>query len=340
MLIIPQDKLTVAVDEMVTLSGLMITTDKLSLAVPNRTYRIGTLDKPSSKNGWYRLFYDSSIDFITIVFGDWVTKIKHKHHINLKEDFSYNQLSHQEREERKKRLNAKIEAQRKQTELKNMRKRDYYVRLFNSFKPCVTHDYLTAKGITLSCYPFRINEKYNNNVLCIPFYNANGLQGYQAITSDGIKRFRGLPDGCYWQYPQSNPLPQVFTSANSFYILCEGIATGLSAYEAFNNYFDSQIILPIVLCGFTANNLSKVINATKANNLAYLLLVDNDNHPTINTGIETAKQILEEYQELEIYPITFSSGRDANDYINEYGQTAFIQLVTKYATPLIHKLFK
>lgn len=338
MLNIPQNKLNSAVEALQT-AGLFISDTQIITATHDKLYRIGTTDKPKSKDGWFKVLYDGAIDFVTICYGNWVTQLSDKYHINLK-DSNHNNRTQEERKQLQAQINAKIKADHIKREKQTTEKRIHYTNEYSNFNHCHSHPYLTRKCIQYTHhYQLRIDTRSNKNVLCIPFMNQDGIiQGYQAITADGDKRFRGGSGGFYWQYPLTNPCPDVFDASNTFYILCEGIATGLSAYEAITDYFDADMYLPIVLCAFNAGNLHKVITATKAHKLPYLLLVDNDSTKPRNAGIETAKMLLQSHPDCEIYPLTFTNGDDANDYIIRYGGDSFIQLLGEFAQPILNKI--
>lgn len=341
MISIPQNKLITAVDKLSSI-GLVITPDHLQNAIHGKLYRVGTTDKPRGRDGWYKLLHDATLDFVTLLYGNWITQESHKHYINLKDDGNYRKLSPLEYQEQQRQFNARIEAQKAQ-ELKEVeRKRSYYVGVYKSLSGVDSHGYLTRKGINyIPSYDLRLDTRNNSNLLCVPFFNANNeMQGYQTIAVDGTKLFNGSVGGNFWRYPKNNLDFKMFNSANSFFILCEGLATGLSAYQAITDHFDSGIFLPIVLCAFNVGNISKVINATKQHKLPYLYLIDNDSTKIRNAGIETAKSVLDTHQDCEIYPLTFSNGNDANDYILENDNFAFIQLLNQYAKPVINKILR
>ncbi len=333
MINIPQNKLMGAI-EALQIAELFVSHDQIIRAVPDKIYRTGTTQKPKGKNGWFKLLHDGVADFITICYGNFETNSSLKYHINLN-DAPRPKLSTVERQELQRKMQERIARDNLQRSQIDAKKRAELVRLFNSFKYCQEHSYLTRKGIENQfIYQFRIDDSFNNNKLVIPFVDNKGcLHGYQTIAPDGTKRFNGSVGGCYWQYPIKNPNAEVFNQSNSFYIIGEGLATCLSVYEAINTCFDSLVFLPMVLCAFNAGNLTKVISATKHHKVPYLLLVDNDNTKTSNTGIETAKSIIANHSDATIYPISFSNG-DANDYILAYGMNAFIELLNSYHNPL------
>lgn len=333
MLNIPQNKLNDAVKAM-NIAELLVTEKQLSYATPHKIYRCGTVHKPKSKNAWFKVLHDGSSNFITIVYGNHEHGSSEKYHININ-DTTYRSLTTVERKELQKKTEQIIVQDRERQAQEIAAKREKAIKAYNSFRHCDTHPYLERKGIQHpQNYQFRIDNRYDNNNLAIPFVDSTGqIQGYQTIDIDGTKRFNGRTGGNYWRYPMTNPCSDVFDDSNSFFILCEGVATGLSAYEAITGYFDTQVYLPIVLCAFNAGNLSKVINATKAHKLPYLLLVDNDYTKAKNSGVETAKAIIEEHPDAIIYPIIFNNG-DANDFIVANGEAEFIKLFQSLPNPL------
>jgi len=337
---VPNDKLQSAIDEAHATAGLLIRYDRLINAVPDRKYRSRTVAKPKGINGWWLVKCDGVVEFITIVYGNFELgdKVKFKYHINLKDkDHSIKKLTPAERAELQSQMNARIEADRAKYEQSKQQKSDYYVNEFNQLAWCAGHPYITRKGISnLSWYNFRQDTRFNRNLLCVPFVNDRELlQGYQSIAPDGTKRFCGSIGGYFWQYPITNPNDLLFDVNNSFFILCEGVATGISAYEALINHFDNQIYLPIILCAFNVGNLDKVIKITINKRLPYFLLIDNDSTKPRNAGIETAKQLIIDNPDAVIYPVTFDNGTDANDYILANGSISFINLICKQ-TPLMN----
>ena len=342
MLNIPTEKLAAAIDAM-NAAGLIIDAAKLSNGVPDKKYRCGTQAKPRGLNGWYVIKYDSALDFVTIIYGNFEhgDDYKLKYHINLK---SHDQpiRTSAERKRLQEQINAKMAADRAKQAQERQRKAAHYSAEFQRLPLCESHPYTDRKGID-EIYYLQLHQdtRFNKNLLCIPFYDDRGIvQGYQTIAPDGTKLFNGSIGGCFWQYPLTNPLPEVFTQANSFFIIGEGLATVLSAYQAIINYYRSVIFIPYMLVGFNCGNLDKVIKATKSQGLPYLLLVDNDSTKHRNAGIEAAKAILNDHPDCEIYPLTFSNGNDANDYIIEHGEQAFIQLIEQYARPVTNKIFR
>ena len=331
----PTDKLIGAV-ETASAMGLLITPEQLNNAVADRFYHCGTITHPRSKNGRFIVKHDMTTNFITVVFWNHETSQQDKYHINLTTDQPRKPLSPAERQALQAQIDAKIAADRKKREQERERKAAYYVAEYQKLSICQKHDYLTRKGLSnLDNFNLRVDDRFNCDLLCVPFINSSGaMQGYQTIATDGTKRFNGSVGGCFWQYPAVNPCPEVFDTRNSFYLIGEGLATVLSAWQAIINYYEAQVFLPYALVAFNCGNLDKVIKATAARKLPYILLVDNDSSKPHNAGIETAKQLIMNNPDAVIYPLLFTNGHDANDYILANGERAFIELLTT-KTPII-----
>lgn len=327
---IPTDKLNGAVDT-ASVMGLLITPEQLNNAIADKFYHCGTITRPRSKNGRFIVKHDPATDFITMVFWNHEDGHQDKYHINLAHDQPRKPLSQAERQALQARIDAKITADRKKQEQERGRKAAYYVAEYQQLSICQEHDYFRRKGLgNLKDFHLALDDRFNRNLLCVPFMNSTGaMQGYQTIAPDGTKRFNGAVGSCFWQYPAVNPCPDVFDTGNSFYVIGEGLATVLSAWQAIINHYDAQVFLPYALVAFNCGNLDKVIKATAVRKLPYLLLVDNDSSKPHNAGIETAKQLIMDNPDAVIYPVLFTNGHDANDYILANGAQAFIELLNK-----------
>lgn len=328
MLTIPNDKLNQALEK-ASAMGLCLSGDRIESAPTDKIIRCGTSTHPKGKNGAYMVKYDPQNEFITLVLWNHETQERTNHHINLKSpDPTHKPMTPEQRRELQQRIDAKQRADREKLERERRQKADYYVAEFNQLGFCVEHDYLTRKGINNpQWFNFRHDGRFNRDLLCIPFMNNGGyLQGYQTIAVDGTKRFNGAIGGCYWQFPAVNPCPEAFDNNNSFYIIGEGVATVLSAWQAITDYYDTQVYLPYALVAFNAGNLGKAIENTRHNNLPYLLLVDNDSSKPKNAGVDTARQLITANPTAKIYPLIMPDCNDTNDFIIKHGTLAFIQL--------------
>ncbi len=299
----------------------------------NRFVNCAHVSRPNKADSvWY--CYDEGKPFVS--YGSWNGCIENGHFFieEAKPFTAEEKQAYAKKKAEYEEHNRKLEAERLN---KLALKRDFSLSEYSKFSKCTGHDYLERKKIySPELYDFKIDDR--GNLLCVPFHNIYGeMQGYQTINESGDKRFCGSVGGYFWQYPKANPCPEVFNRSNMFYIIGEGIATCLSAYEAIINCYGSRMFLPVILCAFNAGNMDKVITATKASKLPYLLLVDNDSTKARNTGIETAKTLLTTHDDCEINPITFKNG-DANDFILEHGEVEFIKLLNQYASRIINRI--
>ncbi len=331
MLTIPNDKLNQALEKASTM-GLCLSGSQIESAPTDKIIRCGTTTHPKGKNGAYMVKYDPQNEFITLVLWNHESQERTNHHINLKSpDLNHKPMTAEQRRELQQRIDAKQQAGREKLERERRQKADYFVAEFNQLGFCIEHDYLTRKGIdNPQWFNFHHDVRFNRNLLCVPFMNSGGaMQGYQTIAGDGTKRFNGSVGGCFWQYPAVNSCPDVFDTGNSFYLIGEGLATVLSGWQAIINHYDAQVFLPYALVAFNCGNLDKVIKATAASRLSYLLLVDNDSSKPNNAGIETAKRLIMDNPDAVIHPVLFTNGQDANDYILANGERTFIELLIK-----------
>jgi phage/plasmid primase-like uncharacterized protein len=299
--------------------GLTLTHDQLQAAIdqPDTLYRCGTIDHPTSDNGAYKVKLDSKTQVATCCFWNHETKQKKFIPVSFR-DKNAPPLTAQERHK----LSAHIEQNKTAAIIaqdKESRAKAHASTLaFSKFSMLKDpHPYLTRKGN--QNYGFRITPvdaanfhaggRYNpatERALAIPFFNSEGTQqGYQTIGEEGSKRLHGAPSGCFWSYPQKG----------NFYILGEGLATVLSAYEAIK--LARPELNPIALVAFNAGNLCKVVQATEHKKLPYLLLVDNDGTTNSNTGINTALDLLGDCNS----PITLWISPDR--FVNTLNLTSF-----------------
>jgi hypothetical protein len=147
MLNIPQNKLIAVIYEM-NAAGLIIDAAKLSNGVPDKRYRCPTQDKPRGLNGWYIIKYDSALDFVTIVYGNFEQGDDHKlkYHINLKAPDQPIRTS-AERQRLQAQINAKIATDRAKQVQERNRKAAYYRAEFERLPECKSHPYTDRKSI-------------------------------------------------------------------------------------------------------------------------------------------------------------------------------------------------
>ena len=327
-MILPQDKVDAVLTRALDV-GLLLDASKFNTAIPNKMYTCGTAAKPRGLSGRYLIKHDPITEKVTVCLWNFETSSEKsplaKVVINLN-DPDAKPLSAQQRKTQQVHMAANLKRQRAQADRENAEKAINCRDMFKASEHCAEHEYFERKGIiNLSKYGF----KKCDGAVRIPFTNGIEMVGFQTIRRDGVKRFNGSIGGCWWQYP-NNPA----VTDDHFYIIGEGVATVLSAYNAIVTQSDMQ---PIALVGFNAGNLSKVISNTNVNNLPYLLLVDNDSTKAKNAGISAMQQIIDNHSYVEIYPLVMTDGasNDANDFILKHGAQAFIELVKVTAPKFI-----
>ncbi|MFG5778015.1 hypothetical protein ACFIQF_13150 [Comamonas sp. J-3] len=163
------------------------------------------------------------------------------------------------------------------------------------------HEYMVRKGFA---------EEYVNtieidgqSVVVIPMRAKGQIVGVQKIWADGTKKFI---------FGQQCSFAEFVFGKTGIHVLCEGYATGLSAFQAF-----SRLKRPVVVhvC-FSAGNMKKVASGLPGG----LVVADND---ASKTGENVAKEIG--------WPFWMSDavGEDANDYLMRKGLFALTEGLKK-----------
>lgn len=286
----------------------------------DKIYRCPTLTHRCSKNGWYTLKYDGISSYICFVCGNYESSNdSHKLSINIKDGY-VNKISRKDVIKLRKALSEKQKKESIRIAENIANKANFYRNRFNNLKQCKTHLYMDLKGFNeIGRYGFKSQMKYPEHLICIPFYQNGVMQGYQTINEDGCKKFNNSVKGCYWHF---TPKPN-YMEYNNVFILGEGVATVLSAFEVLEEYYGDAICFhPLV--SFGCNNLRAVVRATQHYKFSYVLLVDNDNTKKRNAGVEAAYELIKSYPNNNIKPLILANG-DANDYIVANGRNNFIQ---------------
>lgn len=160
------------------------------------------------------------------------------------------------------------------------------------------HPYLKAKDLTMfGCAGLRIDRQNN---LVVPMYINNKFASVQTITTDGNKKF----------WPSAPTKGASYTIGNgNITIFCEGLATGLTIYEAFAGH------ARVIVC-FNAGNLANVVR--KTNGLT-IVAADDDRKTEVETGInpgvEAARTAANLHDCKLTVPDTLQS--DFNDQLSE-----------------------
>lgn len=231
-----------------------------SIEPDGKLHRLGTEDKPRSKNGWYRAFPDGR----TVLYGDWAG-----------EDGKWtakgeNTMSASERAE----FSRRMEETRKLREAEQTRihaeAAEKAQAIYAAAVDCTEHPYLTAKGVK----PVPGLKLYKG-ALVVPLYGEGGkVVSLQFIDADGNKRFLtgGRKKGCFFSIGKNADKPLA---------ICEGLATGLSVYECTG--------FP-VLVAFDAGNLLSTAEMSRVQypEREITLAADNDTKTDGNPGVTKA----------------------------------------------------
>ena len=184
---------------------------------------------------------------------------------------------------------------------------------WRTYKECVEHPYLISKDILP--HGGRVGSwKYKNehgelisehNALIYPLFYRGELVSLQAIFPNGEKKNM-------WG-AQKSGVSFIVGDMTDKVLLCEGIATGITLYEA------TQLQ---VWCAIDAGNLQHVAKEIrKAYPLCNIVIcADNDQYKRKNTGIEKAQKVACEVDADVVYPTfrhTENEPTDFNDMVLE-----------------------
>lgn len=341
-----QDKIINAINAIKSEYGVIIDEVKLNKLISSKYSksfeRCGCTESPKGTHCWFDVKQNSEI--ITISFGNFKTGLHKTHVIKIHENTTlYKKTPQQIRQDKAKLAKQQAEALVRETQEKEAKakyNRDKFMTL-TPFSYKDINEYWDRKQLYNL---FKYNLRYDNyNNLCIPMYNADyEMQGYQRISGDGnTKRFSGSSGGNFWQYPLPNNFSPALAKSKLFYILGEGLATVLSAYQVLTEdmtYHRHNHIGFIALVGFNASNISKCIDATKKHGYPFIYLVDNDDSKSTNTGVNVARKIVETYTDINIMPIILrgksNEAMDCNDFLVKYGHNLLSEVLydklTKY----------
>lgn len=244
-------------------------------------------DKYRSNNGWY-VFYSDGIQSGS--FGCWKR--------NISESWCSKKSSDMTPDEFRK-YNERIEQARADRDLE-IKKRHFAASehakiIWDSASECISHEYLTKKGIAANGARVGRWTKANedtgeiwldvDNALLVPVMDGKKIAGLQAIFAEKIEKIGRNKDflsgakkrGCY--YPIGSP-----SKESDLIIICEGFATGASIYEC-TGY--------PVLVAFDAGNLASVADVARrrAPSSRIFICADDDREtkaPLNNPGVTMA----------------------------------------------------
>ena len=251
-------------------------------------HRVPTRDKPNSLNGWYIGTQSSDGNFICS-FGDW----RDAHNKSFYSSFTDKVAEKEFKEQSDKVWNdASIEDRRAYREANLASLKKYEAADSDNVH---LHPYMEAKGIK----PLP-GMKISNAQIMIPLQNLEKqFVGMQLIDANGMKKFsfKSQPkEGFAFIGTDPDLLPH-----DSKIIVCEGVATGASLYEATG--------LPVAVvwsCTFAPHGVKALRSHTEAE---IIVCLDNDKS---GAGQTAAQKICEEFDNcIDRTPQT--AGADYND---------------------------
>jgi putative DNA primase/helicase len=260
--------------------------------------RCPTVDHPKSQNGAYKLFEDGR--------GGWFEDHANGTGVQFWAANGAEPLTEAERESHQKEIEAaRVERERQQAEAQAeavTKARRYLAALPPASD---ANGYLIRKGVKAVA-----GLLADGDSLIVPIKGADGQPiSYQRIPPDGKgKRFpKGCPVACGWFAIKGDGGPLA---------ICEGIATGLSIYQASGG---------TVLCAFSAGNLAAVARMaqTRYPERIIILAADNDTETEARTGknpgLEAARTAAAAVGGLLAVP---EAGGDFNDLATAEGPEA------------------
>jgi phage/plasmid primase-like uncharacterized protein len=272
------------------LSSLFI---ELGLTEPTNIILNGTIQRITlanksnkDKSGWYigwEIFTNGK-DFTSCVIGNWVTGEKSEYKSWESSSYSLTDSERAEIAQHQKRIADEQEKERKK------KQKQAYEKARNEWRDALidgSSDYLIRKQIK----PHSI--KFSNGSIIIPVTTIdNKIVGLQRIFNNGAKSY----------LEGTQPIGNFHLIGNSLIdgdtvLFCEGYSTSSSIHEATG--------LTVISC-FGAGNLLPVIQSwRKKYPLSHFVIcADNDQFKAKNTGIEAAKNVIENVKNCSmVYPI-------------------------------------
>lgn len=226
-------------------------------------HRIGTVTKPSSRNGWYLGFAQPPF----LIVGDWQTgkqeTYKGNGSVDARSIEQQRQISEQLARQRHQRQQAAIKIANS---------------LYNSATSVISHPYLAAKQLS-----HVIGLRCLDGQLLVPLYDFSGkarqLVNVQQIAANGQKRFiaGGKVQGTCFPIGLGG-----FNGAGEIYI-AEGMATAATVYGLTNSP---------TLAAMNANNLAPVAQLIKGKwpLVDVIITADDDYLTQLATGINPGQE--------------------------------------------------
>lgn len=183
--------------------------------------------------------------------------------------------------------------------------------MWRSFKQASEHPYLTTKDILphsarVGAWTYK-NERdelvCEQNALIYPLFCNGELVSLQAIFPNGGKKllWGAIKSGAY----------HVIGERTDKILICEGIATGATLYEATQYQ---------VYCAIDAGNLGHIAKQVRKENplCNIVICADNDQYKAVNTGITKAQKVACDADADVVYPIFQNTANEPTDFNDLY----------------------
>jgi len=272
-------------------------------------HRYSTNGKGRDNAGWYVLHTDG---VAAGMFGCWRSGIQQTWCAKKSQDFSPEESkSHADKVRRMK------DQRRQEKQDRNTKAAKLAITIWGNSKPVQSHPYLSTKNVTAHGL-----REYEGRLVVPLRDTAGAIHSLQFIDQDGNKRF--LPGGAI--------------SGNYFAIdgikerllVCEGLATGLSLYEATGQ---------AVAVAFNAGNLQPVAERLRSKHADIEIVIcgDNDAWTEGNPGLTKAKEVAEAVGALCVIPEfkdTSDKPTDFNDLSNLEGVERVKEMIRESKEPV------
>ena len=284
--------------------------------------RFSTNHNPNNKDGWY-IAFDNISNIKVVLYACWTKQISYKYISS-----EYKNLTPFERKRIDKEIENKQREIRQEREKEHREAREKAITELKNATETNNNEYLIAKQIS----DFGLNFKQNDNkTLLIDYYT---IEPDKTLTLSTIQYiFKDKETGKFnKRFKQGGQQSKSFhpfkaiTESNNPILLCEGVATGATIYEALERQYN-------VYCVGSCHNFNPVYNTVKAvySDKSILLLCDNDsNGLSKNKAIDCNPNsyILPDFTNIDGY--NADTDTDFNDlYALTDLETVKKQLVTK-----------
>lgn len=253
--------------------------------------RCATDDKPTKRNGAYRLDVDGRRGW----WRNWATDSE----LNYWADDAATKAKPIDPE--------RLRAQRERERANRIQAIKSARAFWNNARPLSRpHPYIERKGLTpQGCAGLRQHD----GLLVIPVMWRGRLMSVQTVTADGVKRF--------WPgAPVKAGSVVLERDRASVTVFCEGLATGLAVYQSMR--------LARVVVAFDAGNLLHVVQELKPSG-SVVIAADNDWQTEAKRGFNPGREKAANAAEMIGCGVAWPEGiegTDWADYIKEYGPSS------------------